>query len=163
MPPSSTHAGKLVDLFNDFLRGRIGRARYLVLGFVSSLLLFLGLALVARRGLTPLLELAFGAAALALAVLLGARRLNDLGRNGWGALGLLIPMVNLFFFSYLLLARGERRENRYGPAPAPNPRGLLALAWAIPALLLAGMLAAWVLAPQKSEAERAREGMEQAA
>jgi hypothetical protein len=37
MPPSSTHAGKLVDLFNDFLRGRIGRARYLVLGFVSSL------------------------------------------------------------------------------------------------------------------------------
>jgi uncharacterized membrane protein YhaH (DUF805 family) len=163
MLPSSTHAGNLVDLINDFTRGRVGRARYLVLGFASNLLLFAGLVLLAEWGLTPLLELLFGAAALALGMLLGARRLNDLGRSGWGALGLLVPMLNLVFFFYLLLARGERGDNRYGPQPAPNPRGLVWMAWAIPALVLAGMLAAWTLAPHKSNAERAREGMEQAA
>lgn len=166
MRPLSNDAGNVVGFLNDLMRGRIGRARYLVLGFASNLLLLAGLVLAGGRGSAPLLEPLFGAAALVLTVLFGARRLNDLGRSGWGALGLLLPLVNLLFLLYLLLARGERSDNRYGPVPAPDPRGLLVAAWAIPALLaalLATLLAAWALAPHKSDAERAREGIEQAA
>ncbi|WP_111894994.1 DUF805 domain-containing protein [Acinetobacter sp. MB5] len=42
------------------------------------------------------------------------QRLHDLNQSGWMSLLLLIPMINLFFVIYLLLAPGSSHANNYG-------------------------------------------------
>jgi hypothetical protein len=92
----------------------------------------------------------------------GVRRLHDLGHKGWPAIGLFIPLMNAAVFLWLVVAPGNPHANRYGPAPGPNTRGVLVLAWALPVIFIAGILAATVLAPHKSAAQRAHDEMEQA-
>ncbi|KJV39811.1 DUF805 domain-containing protein [Acinetobacter brisouii] len=45
------------------------------------------------------------------------RRLHDLNQSGWMSLLLLIPMLNLLFGLYLVLARGTPHANNYGVVP----------------------------------------------
>ena len=149
------------------LRGRIGRARYLAYSFLLSLLLALcmmALTLVAGDSGTgfALVKALAILASLALTLVVGARRLQDLGRKPWIAACLLIPFVNIAVYLWLLFAPGSQGANDYGPPPGPNTRGVLAVAWAIPALFVAALVTAVVFAPHKSDAQRAREGMEQA-
>ncbi len=149
------------------LRGRIGRVRYLVYSFLLSVLLALclmALTLVvgdSDAGFAAVKGLAI-AGSLALTLVLGARRLRDLNQQLWIAATLLIPLVNIAVYLWLLFAPGGRDANFYGPPPGPNTRGVLAAAWAIPVLFVAALVTAVVLAPHKSEAERARVGMAQA-
>ena len=148
------------------LHGRIGRARYLAYGLVLNLLLVLCLLVLvtiagdSAAGLVAVKWLS-AAAAAALAVVLGGRRLQDLGVTRWAALILLIPVVNLVFSLWLICAPGKPGANRFGPPPAPNTRGVIVLAWAVPVLIAAAVLAAVALAPHKSNADRARDEMEQ--
>lgn len=148
------------------LNGRIGRARYLAYGLALNLLLVLCLFIVALLGGGvgdgSFTELVYGAAALAMAIVLGRRRFHDLGRSGWFTLLLLVPVVNLFVSLWLIVVRGNPNANRFGPAPAPNTRGVLIMAWLVPLLVIAGIVAAIKMAPQKSSFERARDEMEQA-
>jgi uncharacterized membrane protein YhaH (DUF805 family) len=62
---------------------------------------------------------------------LTAKRFQDLGSNGWFSLLLLVPLVGLIAPVVLLAARGEDKDNCYGPVPsnsdpapdvAPEPR-----------------------------------------
>jgi len=149
------------------LRGRIGRVRYLVYSFLLTILLALGLVLLmlllgdSDAGAVVVKGVAV-AASVALTLVLGTRRLRDMNQQLWFAAGLLIPFLNIAVYLWLLAAPGARDTNFYGPPPGPNTRGVLAVAWAIPVLFVAALVTAVVFAPHKSEAERAREGMEQA-
>jgi uncharacterized membrane protein YhaH (DUF805 family) len=149
------------------LPGRIGRLRFLAYGLLPNALLILCVmvlmtgSVASGAGLTVALGL-FAAAALALGVLNGVRRLHDLGRKGWLAIGLLIPFVNVAVALWLLFAPGEPDANRYGPAPGANSRAVVALACGVPLILVAAIAAAVALAPHKSAAQRAHDEMEQA-
>ena len=46
---------------------------------------------------------------------LAAKRFHDVGKAGWFCLLLFVPLVGLIAFIYLLFARGEDRDNQYGP------------------------------------------------
>jgi uncharacterized membrane protein YhaH (DUF805 family) len=149
------------------LQGRIGRVRYLACGLLPGALLFLCVMVLmtggaaSGAGLTVALGL-FAAAALALGVVNGVRRLHDMGRKGWLAIGLLVPVVNVGVGLWLLFAPGDADANRYGPAPGANSRAVLVLACSVPVILVAAVLAAVALTPHKSAAQRAHDEMEQA-
>ena len=49
-----------------------------------------------------------------------ARRLHDLGKDGRFALIALIPIVGLILIAYLLCAAGQVGANKYGAAPVEN-------------------------------------------
>ena len=148
------------------LRGRIGRVRYLAYSVAFGALVFVatvaGMAVTGEGGGAEFVKWLSVLAGAVLGVMVGGRRLHDLGRTRWIALALLVPIVNLAVGLWLSCAPGERGENRFGPPPAPNTRGVILLAWALPVVFLAGVLAAVLLAPHKSNAERARYEMEQA-
>ena len=45
---------------------------------------------------------------------LAAKRFHDVGKTGWLCLLLFIPLVSLIAFIFLLAARGNEYDNRYG-------------------------------------------------
>ena len=49
--------------------------------------------------------------------LISIRRLHDLDKSGWFYLIMLIPIVNLLFIVYLLIAKGTTGANRFGTVP----------------------------------------------
>ena len=42
------------------------------------------------------------------------RRLHDINRSGWFSILILIPVIHIFLTLYLVIARGNTKENRYG-------------------------------------------------
>ena len=61
-------------------------------------------------------------------IVITARRLHDLDKSGWMMLLMLLPLINVFFILYLLLASGTAGFNRYG-APRPALFWEKLLAW----------------------------------
>lgn len=107
-------------------QGRITRLQYLKYG----LAFMLGLAVVSGvlqfaattvthegsmlvRGLEFLTSMAWIFAYISLSI----RRLHDLGRPEWWAVGMIIPLVNFLMGIYLLLAPGNQHRNSYGEVP----------------------------------------------
>lgn len=110
--------------------GRIGRVRYLAFNFIWGVLVLLvylilgvimgmlGMSPLSVTGLLllilpllPILYFAYG--------VLPKRRLNDIGKSGWWALLVLVPVVNLFYFLYIMIKSGDADSNEYGLPPAP--------------------------------------------
>lgn len=98
-------------------QGRVGRrsvwarGTLLVLAFSAAFLL---LAATAGRGSTLLLYVPFYWALLGLLT----RRLHDRGRSSAFLLLLLLPVLGPLVIAFeVLLRRGTRGENRYGPDP----------------------------------------------
>ncbi|MCB1836494.1 MAG: DUF805 domain-containing protein [Alcanivoracaceae bacterium] len=132
------------------LNGRIGRVRYfayntglalLVYAVIFPLLLLTGISgamfgdPAAAGGANPIVAAVVGLLMIALYVALlvmmigyTVRRLNDLGKTGWLALLLLIPLANLVLWIYVVFFPGQKGVNQYGPAPAANTAGVIALA-----------------------------------
>lgn len=50
-------------------------------------------------------------------IFMGIKRLHDLNKTGWLYLLAIVPLVNLFFWIYLLVWKGDEGDNKYG---APN-------------------------------------------
>ncbi len=50
-------------------------------------------------------------------LMLAVRRLHDLDRPTWWIVGNFVPLVNVLFSLYLLLAKGTAGPNQYGPDP----------------------------------------------
>lgn len=50
-------------------------------------------------------------------LMLAVRRLHDLDRPTWWIVGNFVPIVNVLFSLYLLLAKGTTGPNQYGPDP----------------------------------------------
>lgn len=47
----------------------------------------------------------------------GAKRLHDIGWNGWLMILVFVPLANLVIFVVTWFIPGNRGENRYGPEP----------------------------------------------
>lgn len=47
-------------------------------------------------------------------VIFSIRRLHDLNKTGWLMLLILIPLINIIFMLYLLIAKGDEGTNRFG-------------------------------------------------
>lgn len=129
------------------LKGRIGRVRYfayyMVLSVLTSLLAILMLVLFP----TNVFALIVGyIPVLAVGIAVTIRRLHDMDHNGWLAALLLVPLVNFFFYLWLLFGRGTDGHNRYGAAPSANTRAVVMLAWLVPVgAVVIGILAAMAL------------------
>jgi uncharacterized membrane protein YhaH (DUF805 family) len=117
--------------------GRIGRARYIAYALgISVLFSAVGAGLSAAIGEAGNL-LAF-AAILVLSLVLSIQRSHDFDTSGWlGILGI-VPLANLIFW----VIPGTDGPNRFGAKTPPNSVLTLVAAWIIPALFIAGIVAA---------------------
>ncbi|RKG30810.1 DUF805 domain-containing protein [Acinetobacter tianfuensis] len=127
--------------------GRFGRLSFIGWhAFLNIMMFFTSIGLSLAAGIFSLNTLALdshfinaltGIAGLGYAVLtvlyiyfyivLTARRLHDRNNSGWLMLLLLIPVLNVLFILYLLLAAGDAGANKYGlPRPAAVWEKLLA-------------------------------------
>ena len=102
---------------------RLNRKRYIMRGLilvgiyiVAALVLgFLG-AMVDQE-VSSLLVLLAGLAIMVPSYMLLIRRLHDLDRPGWWAIGALIPIVNFALSIYVLFIPGTPGPNQYGSDP----------------------------------------------
>lgn len=112
------------------LRQRLNRLRmccyYLTGSVITGLLMMLVVILI--QALDPWLAGALMVAAVGFVVLaliwmvtLVVRRLHDLDRSGWWWLLTFVPLLNVFFWLYLLIAPGTPGGNQYGPPNPDNP------------------------------------------
>lgn len=121
------------------VHGRFGRLSYLAWLFITSVLYSCALVVVTLLGLITvatyngeavgiqdyigtglgvitliaLIIVIIGAAVLSIIV--SIRRLHDLNKSGWLCLLFLLPIVNIIFGFYLMLAPGTQATNNYGP------------------------------------------------
>ena len=143
------------------LNGRIGRARYLAYGICLNVVFgLLGAALVG--GLTALfgnlnkiVEALMYLLILAGSIIVARRRLHDLDRNGWLAVLVVVPLLNVLLFLYLLFARGTEGANEYGPPPSKSSSLMLIGAIVAPVILI-GILAAIAIPAYQDYVKRAK-------
>jgi uncharacterized membrane protein YhaH (DUF805 family) len=129
------------------LRGRLGRARYLVYTLGSLVATFLcmlpaGYLLLwsgnAGRILYTVVSVVLFYGFLPfLFTVLTIRRAHDFGFGGWLALLLLVPVANLAFW----FIPGKRGDNRYGTQPEPPSAIVTLAAVLLPVLLIGAFLA----------------------
>jgi uncharacterized membrane protein YhaH (DUF805 family)/Tfp pilus assembly major pilin PilA len=126
--------------------GRIGRVRYLAYSIGLSLLVFLGLGIIAAIAAAvmgdpsvAIVVVALGYfAAILIQFLPAIQRSHDMNVTGWLSLIVLVPFGTLVF----LFAPGTRGENNYGLRPPPNGVGVILVACLLPLFFVGGILAA---------------------
>jgi uncharacterized membrane protein YhaH (DUF805 family) len=129
------------------INGRIGRLRYLAytVGLSFGLMILagiLGAIFAAIKSELMMVAMIIYLPAAALSFIMAIRRLNDMDHPGWWSLLSLIPLINLFFFLWLLFAPGDAQANHYGAPPSFNSGGVVAAACILPAIFVIGILAA---------------------
>lgn len=96
--------------------GRIGRLRFaayfLLIGLISRALI--GVLDGSEDGLVLILQLLLVVMATSVIV----RRFHDIDRPGWMWIVMWVPLLNLFWFVYLLMRKGTEGDNRFGPQPS---------------------------------------------
>ena len=132
--------------------GRIGRARYIAFGFGLYLLsVFVGVAAARLFGeVGAVLATAAWVAMAVLGVMLTIQRCHDFNVTGWLALLIVVPLANLVF----LFIPGTDGPNRFGAPTPPNSVGVLVVAWLIPGIVIAGMIAAIALPAYQAYLQR---------
>lgn len=146
-------------------KGRIGRLRYLAyVSAMSILMLPLFALIVALVSVTHLVTEPGGMSvlstvlyipAVALSLVIARRRLNDLDRNGWWGLLMLVPFVNFFMSLYLVFAAGSEGANRYGPPAGPNTAWVKVGAF-LPMTVIIGIVVAIAIPAYDSYVQKAR-------
>ena len=123
--------------------GRIGRARYIAYGFgIYALFLFVSGLIAGALGQPGIAVMMAAWIALAvIGMMLTIQRCHDFNMSGWLSLLIIVPIVNLMF----LFIPGTDGPNRFGPPTPPNSAGVLIIAWLIPGVMLAGVIAAIAL------------------
>ena len=155
-PPASAYDNPLS------LEGRFGRLSFIGwYAFLNIIFFFASIALSLVSGMFSLTTLSLdnqqfvnavtGLAGLGYLLLVVfyiyfyivvvARRLHDLDKSGWLMLLILIPVVNIFFIFYLLLAAGTPGHNRFG-VPRPAAVWEKILAWLMILLTVLSLFAA---------------------
>jgi len=100
-------------------KGRISRIEYVGGFFVLYLTIFISVFLVSLLGYKDVMVINYVAYAIGIPLSLGLfiRRMHDLGQGGWMLVLLFVPILNLLYQLYLLFAKGQDKENIYGPIP----------------------------------------------
>ena len=133
--------------------GRIGRARYIAYG-IGFYILFGIIAAVLTAALGSVggaLMVAAWVALVVIAFMLTIQRCHDFNTSGWLALLMLIPIANLIF----LIIPGTDGPNRFGAPTPPNSAGVLIAAWAMPVIMIIGIVAAIALPAYQDYQKRA--------
>lgn len=132
--------------------GRIGRARYIAYGFGLYLLSMLAGVVGARLfgEVGAVLATVAWVAMAVLGVMLTVQRCHDFNVTGWLALLIVVPLANLVF----LFIPGTDGPNRFGAPTPPNSVGVLVVAWLIPGIVIAGMIAAIALPAYQASLQR---------
>lgn len=132
--------------------GRIGRARYIAYGFGLYLLSMLAGVVGARLfgEVGAVLATVAWVAMAVLGVMLTVQRCHDFNVTGWLALLIVVPLANLVF----LFIPGTDGPNRFGAPTPPNSVGVLVVAWLIPGIVIAGMIAAIALPAYQAYLQR---------
>lgn len=146
------------------LDGRIGRLRYWAYS-IGWVLVFMVVMMVvgAVSAMTGSIGNAggtFGSIAstvvsFVVTISLARRRLNDLGKTGWLACLMLVPVVNLIVALWLLFGPGDAESNEYGPAPGPNSTGVKIVGWLSPIIFI-GIIAAVAIPAYSAYVAKAR-------
>ncbi len=119
---SSTMNQSFSDLIKDTYfdcRGRLSRSQFViaVIGIKLSILLaFLFCPPLSFLGtLKGLILVGYALACTYGAYVIIIKRLHDIDMTGWFSLLLHIPFLNVLFFLYLILKKGDNGRNRFGP------------------------------------------------
>lgn len=154
-PYSSPQAKTLTESNNERsiptffgVKGRINRLRFFIynLGFsllsgivaAPILMIMVGVFITSSNN-----DEAFGANIILMGVLYGVsvfaglayfmttciRRCHDLGKTGWLTLLIFVPVLNFFFYLYMLFAKGDEEPNQWGSAPIPSPTWHQVIVW----------------------------------
>jgi uncharacterized membrane protein YhaH (DUF805 family) len=117
------------------LHGRIGRIRYVaylmggtLLAMLAAIALLVPIGMASNNNfLSAFVPLLSSIGMLVATFVLAIRRLHDTNRSGWLSILTLVPIVNLGLALWLLFGPGTQGANQYGPAPAKNSDGVLAM------------------------------------
>lgn len=115
-------------IFNELFftsKGRLNRKSYIYRNFFMSFVLnIIRIVLAVLAAYIDSLELLFtvllyvlGIFGFAASIMILTRRLHDLDKSGWWMLLLIVPLVNIFFYIYILFFKGTEGPNRYGDDP----------------------------------------------
>ena len=134
------------------ISGRIGRARYIAYG-IGFYILFGGIVagLATLGSVGGALTVVAWVALMVIAFMLTIQRCHDFNMSGWLALLMLIPIANLVF----LIIPGTDGPNRFGAPTPPNSVGVLIAAWAMPVIMIIGIVAAIALPAYQDYQKRA--------
>ncbi len=126
-------------------QGRVGRVQYFTYGTAAFWLasfcagVLIGVLEAFSKGIVNKSEVLlwlFQLPILVAGFTFARRRLQDLDRSAWFVLFFLIPIVNLFFWLYLLFAPGTKGTNKYGLQPKAPSTGLIIAACLVPILII---------------------------
>jgi len=105
---------KYPTYFSRLFNGRINRTSFLI-GNIIIYAVVIALVFVLN-------ETFYNIAAYTITIVYSLsfyiRRLHDLGKSGWYMLIVLIPLANLIFLFWLLLALGQNTTNKFGKQPS---------------------------------------------
>lgn len=122
-------------------KGRLGRVRYIgyTVGF-GLLINFTSTFLTGLLGGGPgaVIMVIGMAAGLFIHGLLSVQRAHDFNATGWMAILAFIPLLNFLFW----FVPGTDGDNRFGAKTPPNSTLAVVLASIIPAIMIAGIIAA---------------------
>jgi len=137
--------------------GRIGRLRFMAYTTVTLVLATLSISFMPLFGeIGIVVGLSTYLILFAFSFVLGKRRLNDMNYSGWFILLGLIPLVNILVALWLVFGKGSAGSNRFGLAPNKNPLSIKILGFALPALMLLGILAAVAIPAYEDYLQRAK-------
>jgi uncharacterized membrane protein YhaH (DUF805 family) len=139
-----------VKLFS--VSGRIGRARYITYG-MGSYLLFGALGGLLSVAIGPFGVMLGVLAALLIVYTLTMQRCHDFDTTGWLALLVVVPLANLIFW----FIPGTDGPNRFGKPTPPNGVLTLLLVWALPAVVVVGILAAVMIPAYQQHQQRGQQ------
>lgn len=120
---SNTSRGNAVSNNNSFFtslfsfKGRIRRTQYWLTNFIIEVLFVpANISNEMSDGVAVYTLLIFIPAVwISLATIV--KRFHDLGKSGWFACLLMIPIANFIFGIYAAFFKGEENDNQYGPNP----------------------------------------------
>lgn len=110
--------------------GRFNRSTYIAASVYATIAIFV-FALLAALGKLALLSIAGMLLAGIYSLRCVVLRLHDMGRTGWLALLLFIPVVNFIMTLMLLFVRGNDELNDHGPEPSGGGAKLVFISLAV--------------------------------
>lgn len=105
-------------VINNFANfdGRAGRKEFWYFTLINIVVFGILSVLSALSDFLFFLYPLYGLAVLIPSLAVTTRRLHDTNRSAWYIILAFVPFVNLYIL-YLMLLKGDKGENKYGPEP----------------------------------------------